>query len=327
VTQKDQFPPSFSLQPGIPVGQPPVAVGWVPPLLSFMEQNPLYQVYQASQVPGVSGWTTIKDATVSVLICPSGARGIATPAPLSYAVNCGLPDTPVTMARTHVPVLPLDYQENGVFFDAFSPKAMSTNVPATTTDLTFISRHDGTSTTLLFTENLEAMDWMELPTSHNPPMSDYLPPQPVSTHLGQTWWQGVLWDIPNTAAQVPNSLLPLIHQPTGQPDAGTFTASMTVYEPIGSLPYPPSRPSSKHPGGFLVTMCDGHTQFMRDDVDFRVYCMLMAPDNTNAKYTIGYAPHGVGLPIFYPGRFNTSLTTPATASTIPLIPLTENDLK
>jgi prepilin-type N-terminal cleavage/methylation domain-containing protein len=336
VTQKDQFPPSFSLQPQPGVASPlPISVGWVPPLLTYMEQNPLYQAYQNNTLTTTGA---ITDATINLLICPSGVRGLKTPAPLSYVVNCGFPDIAPVIAKNNPAPLPktMDFQENGVFFEAFAAKA---NMPAwsgvqtTITDLTFISRHDGTSTTLMFTENLDAMDWIALPASASPPFSDYAPPQFISPQFsaGDTWWQGVLWDIPKNVAFRPSTLLTVIHPPAPHPDAGTFTVSTPSISEYVQFKTFPSRPSSNHPGGFLITMCDGHTQFMRDDVDYRVYCMIMAPDNTNAKYANanGYNP---GVAVVYPGYYNTSGTTDATAapnlpSSIPLKPLTENDLK
>ena len=31
-------------------------------------------------------------------------------------------------------------------------------------------------------------------------------------------------------------------------------------------------------------MCDGHSQFMSEDIEYRVYCLLMTPDSAGAKY-------------------------------------------
>ncbi|MBI3839646.1 MAG: DUF1559 domain-containing protein, partial [Planctomycetia bacterium] len=72
-------------------------------------------------------------------------------------------------------------------------------------------------------------------------------------------------------------------------------------------------PSSKHPGGFLVTMCDGHTTFLSQDLNYRVYCLLMAPDNRNAKWPGQVAPNNV---VQYPVAWGN-----------PLTPLTDADLK
>src|SRR5262249_10931376 len=39
-----------------------------------------------------------------------------------------------------------------------------------------------------------------------------------------------------------------------------------------------ARPSSNHPGGANLAFCDGHAQFVRQDVEYRVYCALMTPN-------------------------------------------------
>jgi prepilin-type processing-associated H-X9-DG protein len=43
------------------------------------------------------------------------------------------------------------------------------------------------------------------------------------------------------------------------------------------------RPSSNHPGGFIVTYCDGHAEFMNEDITYRVFCQLMTTDGTKAR--------------------------------------------
>jgi hypothetical protein len=44
-----------------------------------------------------------------------------------------------------------------------------------------------------------------------------------------------------------------------------------------------SRPSSNHPGGVLATMADGHVTFLRDSTAYWVYVALMTPDGQNAR--------------------------------------------
>lgn len=46
----------------------------------------------------------------------------------------------------------------------------------------------------------------------------------------------------------------------------------------GPLP----RPSSNHPGGVNVVFCDGHVDFITDDIDYSVYQHLMTPDSKAA---------------------------------------------
>ena len=279
-------------------------------MLQYIEQNPLYQVFQNN------GWTNIKDVKVNVLVCPSRVRGITTPAPLSYVVNCGMIDNvpPLTAGAQ------LDYQENGVFFDAYTP-AVTVNVPKTVIDGSLISRHDGTSTTVLFSENVDAMDWIQSPSG----VSDYWPLQ-LSVWHGQSWWQGIIWALPPNN---PNGYIPSewsnflvrsskgdIISTIGNPHLGTDGQVWQSLKVLGST----ALPSSNQPGGFLITMCDGHTIFVSQEMDYRVYCLIMAPDNSNAKYTIGAMP--VGQTVVYPASFNTPLGVGH-----PLIPLTDADLK
>lgn len=48
----------------------------------------------------------------------------------------------------------------------------------------------------------------------------------------------------------------------------------------GDIKY--ARPSSNHGGGVVVSFCDGHVEFLREDIDYRVYQHLMTPDSVGA---------------------------------------------
>jgi prepilin-type N-terminal cleavage/methylation domain-containing protein/prepilin-type processing-associated H-X9-DG protein len=51
-----------------------------------------------------------------------------------------------------------------------------------------------------------------------------------------------------------------------------------------------ARPSSRHPGGVIATFCDGHLQFLGDDIDYQVYQHLMTPDSQAAGVTGTFDP-------------------------------------
>jgi type II secretory pathway pseudopilin PulG len=322
VTAKDKFPPSFSLQPApnLPPGTF-YSVGWVPPMLPYLEQNPFYQIFQGNN------WYTLVTpanpkgaAEVAVLICPS-RNATFSPAPLSYVVNCGMRDLITPTAG-----VPMDNQANGVFFDLFTP-TVSPTIPKTTTDLAFISRHDGAGKTLMLSENVDALDWITLPTalavppvnpkpSLEPAPDEYLPPQltqlpgfgPAQT--GNSWWQGFVWYV-NTPA-VP---MPAANYGFG-PNAPT---SQVLNKNPGLSPtsdYDNGRPSSNHPGGFLATMCDGSTRFISEDMEWRVYCLLMAPDSQNVQ-----DPNSSS--VLYPTFYYPNLWLNAAG----LIPFTDADLQ
>ena len=39
-----------------------------------------------------------------------------------------------------------------------------------------------------------------------------------------------------------------------------------------------ARPSSRHPGGFVATFCDGHTRFLSEAIGKVVYNQIMTPN-------------------------------------------------
>ena len=57
-----------------------------------------------------------------------------------------------------------------------------------------------------------------------------------------------------------------------------------------------ARPASNHPGGVNVVFCDGHVQFLREDVaKYSIYQVLMAPDPKKADFPAGSAAVGYTL--------------------------------
>ncbi len=293
-TAKEKFPPAFDLQP-VTTGTPTRAVGWVPGMLPYIEQNPLYQVHQAN------GWNTLKDTTISTLICPS-RNATGTPAPLSYIVNCGAPDPKYSDLPTGT-TPPMDFQENGLFFDYYTYKW--TQIPANAAskkppqpsppDISWINKHDGNQYTLMLTESTDALDWIRLPTSASnlaPP--DITSPTSPPTINGQSWWQGCTWDVPITnGSNYPNNSAPpftsnMMYDPTNTPilnkNTGLVpTAGATAPPGMPSAELAYARPASNHSGGFVVTFSGGNTQFLSEDIEYRVYYQMMSPDSANTK--------------------------------------------
>jgi hypothetical protein len=87
------------------------------------------------------------------------------------------------------------------------------------------------------------------------------------------------------------------------------------------------RPRSNHSGGFFVTYCDAHAEWMSDEIEYRVYCLLMAPDSNATKYTTtppAANAMSVGTQVQYPKNWYVGnvITTPLG----PLKSLTEADI-
>ncbi len=87
--------------------------------------------------------------------------------------------------------------------------------------------------------------------------------------------------------------------------------------------YHNARPSSNHSGGFIATMADGSSRFISEDIEYRVYCLLMSPDSANChdpKYN--YTSPNYATPTFtYPAKWYTG-----GIAGNPLIPVTDPDI-
>lgn len=303
---KEKYPPGFATQPQPGVAAPvPISVGWVPTILPQIEQNALFQLFQNNT------WATVGatgSATVSVLQCPSDIRAAASPAPLSYVVNMGLTDNINPATGT-----PQDWQANGIFFDHFSAHG---SPPRVSSDPSYVSKHDGTTLSIMFSESVDARDWITLPSTS----TDFQPlalTQTGASQGGNCWWQAITWYIdpappsPATAATFGTANV----FPTGQ------LLNKQTNLPLPTTDQLSGKPSSQHPGGFLVTMCDGRTQFLSEEIEYRVYCLLMSPDSAAVKVpgaTTAYIPLPSGTPLVYPTNWMATTTT--------LTPVSESDL-
>jgi hypothetical protein len=199
-------------------------------------------------------------------------------------------------------VYPPDYQENSVFLNQAASLLLATT-PQTpiTTDLSYISANDGASTTILFSENMDAGYWAQYGGSTTAPVS-FVPFDTYSASsngygtIGPNTYedpQALVWqDLPDMPGYVyPGTPAIGLNQPYDGLPPGQ------IDQLIGTTKSPPqgavARPSSAHPGGFLVTYCDGHTGFMSQDVTYQIYAALMTPRGAYARLP-GSGPYIAG---------------------------------
>jgi len=194
-------------------GGQPVACSWMVPLLPYLERSDLYRRWRSGNPTGVY---------LKWLVCPSDPPEdvSAGNTPLSYVVNCGLRGDENGPAE-------------GLFFNH------DVEGRPVKTSLDYVSQHDGTSTTLLVSENVQAGKWTDT----------------GKADLGMVWHRE-----PDECSPI-NACL----------DAGDRPQDVRY-----------ARPSSYHPGGVVVSFCDGHQQFLREDIDYQVYQHLMTPDSAAA---------------------------------------------
>lgn len=234
---------------------------WTFMLLPFLERSDIYDV---SVVPG----SPQPKNEVDVVRCPSQEPAINLSWPMTgYVCNTGLPDFAIQPGSP----FPADYAANGVFHDRrlyFSLADVGDAakcVPITRMTDGYISTGDGTSNTILLTENVNALSWVLVGDGTGGPINPRYERQ-----VGCTW---------NDTIQ--GGLLKPPAECRINKDAG---GDPTYIKPNYA------RPSSPHPGLVNVAFCDGHVRTIAQQIDYRVYCLLMAPRDKSTCKTDGAYP-------------------------------------
>ncbi len=188
--------------------------------------------------------------------------------------------------------MPRDWADNGVFFDRYtgdprvqgggsgssgsSGSGSSQSSQIVTMSSAYIMRGDGMQNTVLVSENVDAGNYTDQ----------------AEAKLGMIWnGTGTV----NTSSDPPN-LNPSddnmrINRGTGMSDlqgGSVQTTSSSASSSSGNTSSSPTasvfaRPSSYHPGGVNMAFCDGRVQFVGQDIDYYVYCMLMSSNGARVR--------------------------------------------
>jgi len=235
----------------IGAAESPKSASWVFVLLPDLDRNDLYRAY------GQGGIRFGFDPTeaMDLLICPQDESAHVRDAPTSFAVNSGMPDawiSPLDSAtRTG------DLAANGIFHD-LDPLWLrplgNAEKKLTIVTSNYVAAHDGTTSTILLSDRVEAGNWPQYGNRTTP-----------GENITGIVWQN---DLPPPAGSLhPEARINGLRPPAAE----SFTDVNHV------------RPSSFHPGGVVVTFADGHTRFISDQIDYLVYALLMTPHGAAAR--------------------------------------------
>lgn len=134
-----------------------ILTSWVPPLFPYLDRDDLWRMYREGEdlVDGLDENTTLDGKVyLDLMICPSDPPETtsAGSTPMSYVVNCGLPD---------MDTCPPDRRCNGVFHNH-----NTTNCD----ELVMVSLDsitDGAANTLMLSESTEAGNWDDGPRTQS----------------------------------------------------------------------------------------------------------------------------------------------------------------
>jgi len=277
---------------------------WLEMLLPYVDQGALWgsplggqsAAWRVATSQMSFGGAGVPSIVVPVYVCPadSNLNNIAAPASkTSYAANCGVADDQTaaypldrlsttsgyytTTGDTNV-----NPKYNGVFTFQFYQVSQTQQPPQTPWPVRIRPEDvkNGQAQTMLISENLQAGSWYD-PYAFN---SNAPAPYPASVVL-------------NTVASWAEPMVGLVWWPDGtSPTPLGINDDANPPQVPDSTYYLHARPSSGHPGGVVVTYCDGHTDFLRSDTDYSVLRQMMTPDSngaTNAAKSAGCDPNNI----------------------------------
>jgi prepilin-type N-terminal cleavage/methylation domain-containing protein/prepilin-type processing-associated H-X9-DG protein len=235
------------------------AASWVAMILPQLGRQDLYELAREN----ASHFSAIKFhrelGQLPILVCPSDPAALVDLPVTSLVVNCGVDDEPMLgKPRDYVP----DTPANGVFHamgiqDQVFPIARR----AMWVTVDYISRHDGSSNTFMLSENLDADFWVR----HD------------EISHGFTWWhskqQREVYGINEKGGERP-----------GRKSHGYDASRRPITGYNSDMRF--ARPSSFHNGGVNAAFCDGHGQFLREDIPYWVYVQLMTPNGKKAMIDV-----------------------------------------
>ena len=222
--------------------------------------------------PNQHAFLTSTKLYVDLFICPSDPASQKAGTPISYVVNTGLPDAPLSATAPDtkdaegnlVPGIPRDWRSNGMSFDNYTSDHRVTSA-ANRRPKNIAMRMElcarPKDKTILLAENVDAGDYT---LDANRDAADDRRRAEIT--LGATWSADIVEPDGKTLRKRPQP--PALHpnERTGQGN-GTDIAF--------------ARPSSRHPGGSNVAFVGMNVMFMSDKIDYYVYAKLMTTSDTD----------------------------------------------
>lgn len=252
----------------------PIMVNEVPWLVMLFPYLDNQQLWKEWSRPLNASETENNRARVAIkfFYCPSDPPESTTTGatPLAYVANCGIQDGSHTIVTINgVDQTIAEGPQHGVFHSHRANRAPSAQI---NTSLDYLSQHDGSTYTLMLTENVQANRWVPVDSS--------------STGQRRAFWEpdiGFLWNDTASASSLATPSSPA--DPSGDADVLTpfrINEGVDVAD-IDGTPAPSyARPSSRHGAGVVVSFCDGHQEFLREDISWDVYKHIMTPDSNKA---------------------------------------------
>ncbi len=286
---KDRMPPSQEVLL-IPTAPPTQRwMSWFVLMSPYMDQKTIWDNWSNVNA------TSLPTPYLPSLYCPSrGSPDTGNPVN-SYICNAGFHPRPGVDTAFVAPSFTfqiLQRKANCVFNDrANFYNQVSTNMALLPKVSVSDLDTDGTGNTALFSENLTAATWdttiVGFPAPAGaPPNSNIM----VWLHVTEPSPPASPSPLAHVANAITGAIIP----------ANVVAPHMKVNGKVGAVVGHPAetwRPSSKHPGGVVMSFADGSTKFISQDIQYHVYQALLTPSNRKSDMPqSGFVLSGGDLP-------------------------------
>lgn len=231
------------------VSATPRVASFVVPLLPYMERNDLWK-YWSSTDPLSNAPSDVTKVYSELLICPSDPPTSKSEAWCAFVINSGEHAAGTRGPTNNTTPNP---QATGIAFDRTFDGNTGPSV-----GIDYLVSNDGSSNTLMLTENKQADKW-SLRTGGGPVNISGSSGTSNNVALRVTTTFAWKMDGPSATALKINE----------KKDDAKLTSGSTALTYV--------RPASNHPGGCNFIFADGHLRFIGEDVDYQVQKQLMTP--------------------------------------------------
>jgi prepilin-type processing-associated H-X9-DG protein len=252
-------------------------ISWAAIILPNMDRQDIWDqlvnLNVAASVPNADNQGVLEIRPIEAYVCPSDTdvTSISNLPGLSYSANTGAWDreegTPGDFLyfRETPPPGEGDTTDNGIFLNQ-AAYVRDNRIPQ---QMQIAKIRDGASTTIMISEN---DDKNYEPVQATAPYFTWLGGNGIE--FGTEQQLGFVWVVNENPQPAPNPSTSITLQERINRETATYTK---IPAEIPNF----ARPASHHSSGVNVVFADGHTLFLRDDIDYLVYQRLMTPNGKN----------------------------------------------
>ncbi len=235
-------------------------ISWATMILPNMERQDIWD--RLTDINAVPGNGELAITPIGGFVCPSdtdASSNVELPA-LTYSANTGAWDRDGTQASSNFLFPPGygDTTDNGIFMNL--AEYAKASPPKKAPEMRISKIRDGASTTIMLSENSNKDYTTFAATPFTWLGGD-------GDEFGTEQQLGFIWVVAENPTPLPENSIS--SQERINRDS---SVNAPVWDPNQTLF---ARPASNHSGGVNIVFADGHTQFLREDIDYTVYQRLL----------------------------------------------------